>query len=129
MKKTISLFLIPSLLFTQFAIAATAPQGPAIETCTYGGGEAKVTITIHKELKKGAKKTIDLTHGTTFTRTAMPIVPSPAAPPPGKAYSSYNAAGDKCILNMSYGSQMQGSMNFDDEGVVFQTNELKCKSI
>jgi hypothetical protein len=58
----------------------------------------------------------------------MPIVPSPAVSPPGKAYASYNAAGDKCVLNMSYGEQMQGSMNYDDEGVVFQTNELKCKS-
>ena len=128
--KQIVLFFAISTLFSTIVVNATPSleQGPIIETCTFGVGEARVTITIHKEFKKGAKKTIDLTHGTTFKRQAMPIIPSPAAPPPGKAYASYNAAGDKCILNMSYGSDLQGSMNYDDDGVVFQTNELKCKS-
>jgi len=129
MKKNTVVAAILSLSVTQFAFGTTSQvQGPVIETCTYGEGEAQVTITIHKEVKKGAKKTIDLTHGTTFKRVAMPIIPTPAAPPSDKAYSSYNASGDKCILNMSYGSEMQGSMNYDDNGVVFQTNDLKCKS-
>lgn len=128
MTKINFLLLFSSLAFSPLAMG-TNPQGSVIETCTSGEGEAQIKITIHKEIKKGAKKTIDLTHGSTFSRAAMPIVPNGAAPPPGKGYSSYNAADDKCILNMSYGSQMQGSMNYEDEGVLFHTNELKCKSL
>jgi hypothetical protein len=111
------------------AYAASA-QGPAIEKCIYGKGEAEVTVTIHKAAKKWAKKTVDITHGTTFKRFGIEIEPIPGLTnSKEKGYAGASASGDKTITNINYGSDMAGSMNFDDDGVVFQTPELKCHSL
>ena len=106
---------------------AADPQGPVIEKCVYGEGEAEITVTIHKEIKKGAKKTADITHGTRFKRIALPIYKTPVGPE--KSFAASNAAKNKTIMNISYGPHTEGSMNFDDDGTVFQTNELKCKDL
>ena len=123
----IILIFVVSTYFSFVAQAAEIKQGPAIEQCSYGEGESSVSITIHKELKKGLKKTADVKHGSHFARYAIPLESMPGSP--DTAFAGSNKEGNKTILNMSFGPSVKGSMNFDADGVVFETNELNCKKI
>ena len=104
--------------------SAAGPQGPVTETCSYGEGEAKTTVTIHKEQKKGAKKTVDVTHGSTFKKVGIPVIPTPVTPAPGKSYASYS----ENSLQMAYGPDIEGFIKFTSDSLTFETNKLNCKS-
>jgi len=107
-------------------LADTLKQGPIIETCVYGEGEAKITVIIHKEIKKGVPKTADLIHGTTFKRMNMKLERTPVDPHPDYSYQSLSDD-EKYYFHVSYGPTLQASMDYKDAETTFQTNSMKCK--
>jgi hypothetical protein len=117
-------------IFINFFLFFGAKAYASTETCTYGEGEAKINVTLHLASKKTDKSTADVTRGSTFSRRSIPLENSPACPSGGTAYAGSNKNADKTILNICFGKNIQGAMNFNDfEGTVFETTELKCNGI